>query len=1537
MNEMSAPSEKAALPHPLTPFEHHRSATLRRLCIAAALAVLAATAAGAARAADTETPAAAVRRALGAPQQPDATPMTQIWRDVELDAGLSDMDRDVAEVVGKLVSAEMLIEQGQWAKAASTFQDVLDRDGDIVVPIAPGRYAPAWRYCTARLLAPGPADKLAVYRELNGEPARMKLAEARAARSREALLDVARRYGATASGPEVLDTLVTLEMEGGQPSAAVRAGLRMLELAPDASASNLRLLARLILALAASGDDATLARLAAALREHMPAAGVESGGRTVGLGDLADSLLPADKVGMAGREKPTRAVRPGALLWRIDLSPSDEQIVRVTNRRPPKRRLPLARFQPVMQDGVLYCQTIEDLAAIGAFSGRVLWRVTTPFPYAQRLFSTGSGVFSPAVTDNAIFVSLPTSPNGQAFYGRIDALPVSPSQNVGSTLWSVSTMKEPTPGGQHLWQAATSFACPPALIGDTVCVVARYSTANNDSFLCGYDIADGHERWQTRIARGLWTIGTSQLPDGTPVASRGGVAYCCTDMGTVSAVDVADGSLIWATQYEHNGQAEYELTAIGGQSAVVAAPPNRPLIDGDTLFVLPTDASHLYALDLATGRIKWSRAVRGNDGAVYLYLLAARDGRVFLSGSAVACLDAGTGRTLWRSVLFDSFPAGRGIAAADFVMCPIEGSIAMVEIAAEGRLAQPVTWRDLRPLNCESGNLLLADDRLVITTDDSISVFAANDIEPILTARIAAEPGEPRHVMELAMLYSRTAQLREAAKSYEHALRLLGPGDRRAAEVRALLAGVCEDLARELEKKDEWAEAVKVLERSLALDTDNREQYVATAVRRAIALDKANEPDAALAVLHKLLSEYGDMQVTVPDGTLRRADGLTVRADLLIAASIADIIRSRGREVYEPYEKRAGQTVKKSADEADAFETLVRLYPNSRSLADLRLARAAEAAEKHRFAAAFGELMIARRLCPGYDDTALQKLRERFRSAAQATPEPAPPEKPTGRVLDVVWQTPLPLAQTVSESAAKPGNLSPALASDMIFVASGKSLQAYNFADGSLAWETGVGWLGAQFGPPRTSPAGMPRSAVAFSDVWPDQPVEKAGAKPGDILLSFDGHPTTSSETLIQLCGTTPPGTKVELVILRDGRRMTLPVVLGNRPVTKVGTHVIPAPSVHQYVRVAGVEGDEVIANVDLTLLWINKETGQLARRRIMEPLSPAGTASTRIIYGAVSTRGCPPVIGDGVIVAGTPTNRLMCFDVRGKPLWQVDLHGRLALKIVANGDKVAVLTGPDSPVNNVFTPRLFVFDALSGLSLFREEFNTPVRMADCDLLPLGPDQFLVRAGAGLTCIDAESGRKVWELAPGGPGIERLAQVELCGRSETGGPLAIFAVPDAKTIVAADPDTGGILWTKRPGGTVQRLICPEGLDRIFFLYEPGDGLFINCCTLIDGRQVWETRLGAGGRPQLGGDPAPFAAAAGGRLFLVQHQIRPGRGALSAAVSAIRISDGHLLRTAGLTAEERYNTIIPVFGGKIRGGVMGLIMRSGVIGLSTTGE
>lgn len=66
-----------------------------------------------------------------------------------------------------------------------------------------------------------------------------------------------------------------------------------------------------------------------------------------------------------------------------------------------------------------------------------------------------------------------------------------------------------------------------------------------------------------------------------------------------------------------------------------------------------------------------------------------------------------------------------------------------------------------------------------------------------------------------------------------------------------------------------------------------------------------------------------------------------------------------------------------------------------------------------------------------------------------------------------------------------------------------------------------------------------PRGALV-ANVLPDSPADKAGVKPGDIILSFNGQDVPSSSALPPIVGETPVGTKAPVEILRDGKRKTL-------------------------------------------------------------------------------------------------------------------------------------------------------------------------------------------------------------------------------------------------------------------------------------------------------------------------------------------------------------------------------------------------------------
>ncbi len=71
---------------------------------------------------------------------------------------------------------------------------------------------------------------------------------------------------------------------------------------------------------------------------------------------------------------------------------------------------------------------------------------------------------------------------------------------------------------------------------------------------------------------------------------------------------------------------------------------------------------------------------------------------------------------------------------------------------------------------------------------------------------------------------------------------------------------------------------------------------------------------------------------------------------------------------------------------------------------------------------------------------------------------------------------------------------------------------------------------------------------VLVSSVEEGEPAEKAGIEEGDIILAVDGKPVNSVSRLRNVISLAGVGTKVELTILRDGKKLTKKVELGELP-----------------------------------------------------------------------------------------------------------------------------------------------------------------------------------------------------------------------------------------------------------------------------------------------------------------------------------------------------------------------------------------------------
>ena len=95
------------------------------------------------------------------------------------------------------------------------------------------------------------------------------------------------------------------------------------------------------------------------------------------------------------------------------------------------------------------------------------------------------------------------------------------------------------------------------------------------------------------------------------------------------------------------------------------------------------------------------------------------------------------------------------------------------------------------------------------------------------------------------------------------------------------------------------------------------------------------------------------------------------------------------------------------------------------------------------------------------------------------------------------------------------------------------------------------GWLGVNIGSVNDEMAealGLdePTGAI-IRDVF-DGPAKDAGLKTMDVIVMFDGKEVADSGALVRIVGGTPVGSSVKTIVLRDGKRMSIDVVLGQRP-----------------------------------------------------------------------------------------------------------------------------------------------------------------------------------------------------------------------------------------------------------------------------------------------------------------------------------------------------------------------------------------------------
>jgi serine protease Do len=99
------------------------------------------------------------------------------------------------------------------------------------------------------------------------------------------------------------------------------------------------------------------------------------------------------------------------------------------------------------------------------------------------------------------------------------------------------------------------------------------------------------------------------------------------------------------------------------------------------------------------------------------------------------------------------------------------------------------------------------------------------------------------------------------------------------------------------------------------------------------------------------------------------------------------------------------------------------------------------------------------------------------------------------------------------------------------------------------------GWLGVALedasGTPVIIPvggSGARRGGALVMDVSEDSPASKGGLQQGDVIVGYGKHEIHDMRTLLLDVASTRAGTPVPMQVLRDGRKVSVSVVIGKRP-----------------------------------------------------------------------------------------------------------------------------------------------------------------------------------------------------------------------------------------------------------------------------------------------------------------------------------------------------------------------------------------------------
>jgi outer membrane protein assembly factor BamB len=450
------------------------------------------------------------------------------------------------------------------------------------------------------------------------------------------------------------------------------------------------------------------------------------------------------------------------------------------------------QLYPVLAGDTLLVSTSLQLIAVDALSGRRRWdgglvpgwdalsgeRIKEFFDGIDQK----TAVIAPAVGSGVALAALqiPVSAVRKSTYGDSDIVRVLPDRRLfaydltsGAPLWD----HRPPPlwdgEGGSFTERMRVCGSPVIAAGRVLVPMCRYQ-GRIDFHLACFDLWSGERLWSVPLITGQRELNMFGRPtqefSAPPVRVEGDVVCVLTQLGSLAAVDLFSGELLWEFLYDQMPLPQtHGWTPVWRREVWLNAPP--VCADG-VLLATPADSRELLALDLVSGQPLWSldhgaleaMTWAGNDSSSRRQgldvLLGADHDSVYLGGHLVAALAAPRGGaglaagppTAARWVV-DADGGNRGrpraLLARETVLIPSYDRRLEVDRQSGRRRDHPTSWN-----SPPGGNVLLSGGALYHLTSKQLSAsFEWSTLLSRAEGTWEANPASVSAARDLAALY----------------------------------------------------------------------------------------------------------------------------------------------------------------------------------------------------------------------------------------------------------------------------------------------------------------------------------------------------------------------------------------------------------------------------------------------------------------------------------------------------------------------------------------------------------------------------------------------------------------------------------------------------------------------------------------------------------------------------------------------------------------------------------------------------------------